>query len=375
MTMTSPQGLSTFWKRRMAMLLPTSRSRLGLGRMNAVAMVIAACALCLLPTLRLTWAEAARQQAEAEATSRGRIYLSIALTYKPEGKEEEETHHGLIIAVDPATGKWQKITDGVHGGRVSPDGQTLVFSRFENGQQVGIWNCDTQGGNNPGKISDKHGTPIWSPDGKHLVATKQELQKEESDKPRKTSAWKDETWKMDADGRNPVKLPIPDTDSVEDWSPDGQWFVTCSDRHPPYGSGYQLYVMKTDGTQQRRLTQGGLNCYARFSPDGKRIAYLRQTAKAGNSVWVVDVDGKNARELLKEVDLASPNGAFWSPDGKQLAVSLHNWELDEKGRRILRDPANANYRIEIVDVDSGNRRELTIQGAKVAFIGSLGDWR
>src|SRR5437763_1194988 len=76
-------------------------------------------------------------------------------------------------------------------------------------------------------------------------------------------------WRIDADGHNPTRLPIPATDSVEDWSPDGQWFVTCSDRHPPHGSGYQLYLMKTDGTQQRRLTRGGLNVYARFSPDGR----------------------------------------------------------------------------------------------------------
>jgi Tol biopolymer transport system component len=374
MTMTSPQGLSTFWKRRLTMLHPTSRSPLKLGRVNGFAVVAAAIVTCLLPTLRLTWAQAASQEGQAKAASKGRLYVNVALTYKPEGKDEE-TQHNLIIAIDPATGKWQKITDSGHAGRVSPDGQTVVFSRFENGQEIGIWNCDTQGSNNPGKVSDRGGRPIWSPDGKHLVATKQELLPKESEKKRTKPAWKDETWKMDADGRNPVKLPIPDTDSVEDWSPDGQWFVTCSDRHAPYGSGYQLYVMKTDGAEQRRLTQGGLNCYARFSPDGKRIVYIRQTAKAGNSVWVVDVDGKNARELLKEENLATPNGAFWSPDGKQLAVSLFNWELDENGRRTVRDPANANHRIEIIDVESGNRRELPLEGAKLVFVGSLGDWR
>jgi Tol biopolymer transport system component len=134
--------------------------------------------------------------------------------------------------------------------------------------------------------------------------------------------------------------------------------------------------MKTDGTQERRLTNGGLNVYARFSPDGKKILYLRQTAKAGNSIWTVDVDGQNAREVIKEVDLASPNGAFWSPDGKQLAVTLFNWELDEKGRRVGSAASEtADPRIEIMDADGTNRRPLKLQGAKVVFIGSLGDWR
>src|SRR4029077_14109612 len=141
--------------------------------------------------------------------AKGRLYVSAVLRYKTDD-DEEKTEYNVIISIDPATGKWQKIANG-HDGRVSPDGQTLVFSRFGDG----IWNCDTAGSNNPGKISDKSGRPVWSPDGKHFVATKQELVEKPADKkPRTTPAWKDETWKFDADGRNPVKLPIPDTDGV-----------------------------------------------------------------------------------------------------------------------------------------------------------------
>jgi hypothetical protein len=83
----------------------------------------------------------------------------------------------------------------------------------------------------------------------------------------------------------------------------------------------------------------------------------------------MDLDGKNAREIVKEVDLASPNGAFWSPDGKQLAVSLVNRELDENGKRVSR------ARIEIMNADGTNRRQPKLQGATSVFIGSLGDWR
>jgi Tol biopolymer transport system component len=354
------------------MLLSTSRSSPRLSRLAGLALGATALGAFLLPALLHARAQAQPEQGEAGARSKGRIYVNAALRFKPAGQDEEKTQYNMIIAIDPATGKWQKITDGGHDGRVSPDGQTLVFSRSGDG----IWNCDTGGSNNPGKISDKSGRPVWSADGKYLVATRQELLPKESGNKRTKPAWKDETWRFDADGGNPVKLPIPDTDSVEDWSADGQWFVTCTDRHPPYGSGYQLYLMKTDGTQQRRLTQGGLNVYARFSPDGKKLLWLRQTAKAGNSIWTMDVDGKNAREVLKEVDLATPDGAFWSPDGKQIAVTMFNWELDENGQRVRRARSDAtNPRIEIMDADGTNRRELQLQGATFLFIGSLGDWR
>src|SRR5262249_11279948 len=151
---------------------------------------------CLLPTFQHTPVQAQPQQASPDAKAKGRIYVSAALRFKPEGQDEEKTHFNLIIAIDPATGKWQKIAEG-HNCRVSPDGQTLVFSRFNDG----IWNCDTAGSNNPGKISDKSGRPIWSRDGKHLVATKQELLEKDSDKkPRTAPAWKNETWRIDTDG-------------------------------------------------------------------------------------------------------------------------------------------------------------------------------
>jgi beta-lactamase regulating signal transducer with metallopeptidase domain/Tol biopolymer transport system component len=362
-------GLSTFWKRRLIMLHSTSRSAPRLSRLTRLSLAAAGLAACVTPTLLHATAQAEPQAVQPAAQARACLYVSARLRYKAEG-EDQEKDYNLIMAIDPDTGKWRKIADSGHAPRVSPDRQTVVFSRLNEG----LWNCDTGGSNNPGRISNKVGRPNWSPDGKHLVATRQQ-DLDKDDKPRTTPAWKDETWRLDADGRNPLKLAIPDTDSVEDWSPDGQWFVTCSDRHPPYGRGYQLYLMKTDGTAQRRLTQGGLNVYSRFSPDGKKILYLHQTAKAGNSIWTVDVDGKNAREIVKEVDLASPDGAFWSPDGKQIAVILFNWELDEKGKKISRGLEAANFRMEIMNADGTGRRELQLQGARFRFIGSLGDWR
>jgi Tol biopolymer transport system component/beta-lactamase regulating signal transducer with metallopeptidase domain len=373
LALSSPEGLSTFWKRRMTMLLATRRSLPRLTGRARLGLLFAALIAFLVPTLLEAPAQAPSPPGQGEAKSKGRLYVTAVLRYKAEGEDEEKDHYNLIIAVDPVTGKWQKITDKGHDGRVSPDGQTLLFARH----QDGVWNCDTGGSNNPGKIFEKDGRPVWSPDGKHFVVTKQVLVEKPGDKePRKTPSWKDETWKVEAGGLNPVKLPIPDTDSVEDWSPDGKWFVTCSDRHPPFGSGYQLYVMKTDGTEQRRLTQGGLNVYARFSPDSKKILYLRQTGKAGNSIWTMDVDGKNAKELLKEEGLVSPDGAYWSPDGKQIAVILLNWEQDEKGKKFMRAGSDVtNPRLVIMDADGTNRRDLPLVGGTFRFIGALGDWR
>lgn len=368
----SIQGLSAFWRRRITMLVSTRQSSPQLSRAACLGIALATLVTCLLPTFRHAVAQA---QGATSAKAEGRIYVSATYRIKPEGTDEEKTVYNAIIAIDPANGDWQMVVENGHAARLSADRRTLAFNRLKDGILKGIWKCEPDG-QFPFKVFDIDGRPVWSPDGKHLVVTKEKLIEKDSKQPSTAPVWHDETWRIDADGRNPIKLPIPDTDGVADWSPDGKWFVVTSDRHPPYGRGYQLYLMKTDGTQERRLTQGGLNVYARFSPDGKKILYLHQTRAEGNSIWTVDVDGENATQIIKEAGLVSGNGAYWSPDGKQIAVVRFNWELDEKGEKIkTAGSAAANPRIEIMDADGTNRRQLTLSGATFLDINALGDWR
>lgn len=359
-------GLGTFWRRRITMLVSTRQSSPQLSRRTCLGIASAALAACLLPTFRHAPAHA---QNPAAASSVGRIYVSATYRITPEGAAEEETVYNAIIAIELGTGDWQLIVEKGLAARLSPDRRTLAFQRFKDG----LWKCEADG-QFPFRIANQEGRPIWSPDGKQLVVTEETNIGKDSDEPSTAPVWRDETWRLDADGHNAVKLPIPDTDGVADWSPDGQWFVATSDRHPPYGRGYQLYLMKTDGTQQRRLTQDGLNVYARFSPDGKKILYLHQTRAAGNSIWTVDVDGQNAKQIVSEVGLTSPDGAFWSPDGKQIAVILFDWELDEKGEKRLAS-GDHHFRVEIMDADGTNRRQIPLRGANFLHINSLGDWR
>jgi RNA polymerase sigma factor (sigma-70 family) len=305
------------------------------------------------------------QKEEPVQRRKPRIYLNANLKVKRAGEDAPQDYRG-IIAIDPTTGKWQKITAGGYGPRISPDGETVIFVRHTGGANgivdSEVWNCDTGGSDNPGKITDIGGLPSWSPDGKHLIVGKSKFDKK----------WSHKTFRVDANGANPKELPIAGSDEVDDWSPDGKWFATVSDRHPPYGHGYQLYVMHPDGTEERRLTKGGLNCYPRFSPDSKKLVYLRQTAKEGNSIWVVNVDGTDNHEVLKEEDLVSPDFACWSPDGKQLAVSRFKWERGDDGvRRGIQD---ADYHLIIMDANGKNRRRVELADATIQWLGH-GDWR
>jgi RNA polymerase sigma factor (sigma-70 family) len=305
------------------------------------------------------------QKDETVTKKKPRIYLHAHLKVKRAGDDDAQDHRG-IIAIDPDTGKWTKITGNGYSPRISPDGETVIFVRHTGGAtgivDSEVWNCDTGGSDNPGKITDIGGLPCWSPDGKHLIVNKGKFDK----------TWAHTTYRIDANGVNAEKLPIPATDEVDDWSPDGKWVATVSDRHPPHGHGYQLYVMHPDGTEQRRLTKGGLNCYPRFSPDSKKLVYLRQTAKEGNSIWTVNLDGTDNREILKEEDLVTPDFACWSPDGKRLAVIREKWECGEDG--VRRGSRDADHHLIIMDANGQNRRRLELADSTISWL-SHGDWK
>ncbi len=350
--------LSTFWKRRMTMLSRLSRSRPALTRRAAMLLLVAGAAACALPTLEIR--PAAAEPADAAAGDKkltGRIFLCVSV--RTDDKLEAQ-----IIAIDPATGKWQRICDGIGSNRlhVSPDKETLGFGKHEDG----VWTCATQKDSSPGRIFDRGYLAGWSPDSKQVLV--------DNGKFEEGKGWKHEVWRMNANGTDVIKRSLPETDEVNDWSADGKWLVTVSDRHEPKGSGYQLYVMKPDGSGERRITQGrGLNVYAKFSPDSGKVLYLHQE-KGANSLWTVKIDGSGASQLLKEEDLVGIDAGCWSPDGKHVAVARFDWQRAEDGSKVLKIDEDHNYRLEIMDPDGKNRKELKLDDLKPIWIGQP-EWR
>ena len=81
--------------------------------------------------------------------------------------------------------------------------------------------------------------------------------------------------------------------------------------------------MRPDGTEQRRITEEGNPFYARFSPDGRRVLYTDNGRGEQSGIWVVDVDGKNARLVFPvDPETMTVASACWSPDGKRIAITL-----------------------------------------------------
>lgn len=312
-------------------------------------------------------ASLAQESEQGRPTLPGTIYLQASWQAD---QNDRSPSRSSTIALDPNTGKFVDLGIAGHSPRVSPDGKRIAMSlrgaKVNDRPTQDIHVLDLQTFETL-HIAENALRAMWSDDGKQLIYNIFRIE---------------DVGVRFLGGRAFLlaskevrQLGAPKTDEIDDCSADDQWLVTVSDRHPPFGSGYQLYAMHPDGSGETRLTQGpGLNCNPRFNPVTHQIVYhfRRDGVRA---LRVVDADGKNPRELLKSDDgLASPMYAAWSPDGKWLAVVRFDESINETGQRVRR-PFDANYRLEIIDLDGKSVGVVKLDG--VSKVTSLGhpDWR
>ena len=83
-----------------------------------------------------------------------------------------------------------------------------------------------------------------------------------------------------------------------------------------------IYVMPISGGTPTRIAEGlAYEHQPRFSPDGRRIAFVSDRG-GGDNVWIMNVDGSDKRQLTKE-DFRLLNQPTWSPDGRFIVAKKH----------------------------------------------------
>jgi WD40 repeat protein len=103
---------------------------------------------------------------------------------------------------------------------------------------------------------------------------------------------------------------------------------------------YHLYTIHADGTGMKRLTLGKEHSLLpRFSPDGKRIAFIRRAKDwrwGSDRVCLIARTGGKITTLLRLPAPFSAHRLQWSPDGRFLAVSLDTEMRDTPKLSLIR---------------------------------------
>lgn len=230
--------------------------------------------------------------------------------------------HGVIAYKRTAGGApkpWESHKVALQESVNVPEGLKKYAVSFHSDRQgnFNIYSLDLATGacvnlsqtNSKGEFYDWNIT--WSPDGKRYAFA--------SDREKGVH----QIFTANADGSGLKKLTADGANAHLLWSPDGNAIAFTSTRDLPdpvrQMNNGELYVMKADGSEQKRLTNHlDPDGVPAWSPDSKRIAF--QTKREGNyEVYVMNIDGTGLERLME----ASPNTQefqpAWSPDGNRIA--------------------------------------------------------
>jgi Tol biopolymer transport system component len=83
--------------------------------------------------------------------------------------------------------------------------------------------------------------------------------------------------------------------------------------------GHQIYTVAPSGGPVKKLTRHGKNVRPKWSPDGKRIAYIHRTSAHGSDIWVMSATGANKTRVTRLGNVTAE--ASWSANGKTLAFA------------------------------------------------------
>lgn len=180
----------------------------------------------------------------------------------------------------------------------SPDGRTIVFANRVGDGPTAIWMVNADG-LNPRLVFTGAGDIVaaaWAPDGERIAYAMSLGVPQEY-----------EVFIMDADGRNHRRISqgLQGIGGSLDWAPDGSHLLIHAGR---FGDK-NIYKLDASTGNAVRITDGGNNAGASYSPDGLYIVFnsLRNDDQA--DLYIMRADGTNQVQLTNHPE---PDwGARW----------------------------------------------------------------
>jgi len=123
------------------------------------------------------------------------------------------------------------------------------------------------------------------------------------------------------------------------FTPDGSSLLFASNRNGPF----DLYLLIFGEKQLIQLTDNVGNVVSPgYSPDGRRIVFANRASDVPTSIWMVNTDGLNPRQVYAGTNTIV--AVAWSPDGEKIAYAMsvgipqeyEIFTMDANGKNHLR---------------------------------------
>jgi TolB protein len=195
-----------------------------------------------------------------------------------------------IYSLDLNDGSVDQLTDKMGiltAPEVSPDGTSITFGRGDPGTgnfQIMVMDRNGEDAKNIPGISGWD--PTWSPDGQQILFAS-------------GTRGAAQLFFVNRNGGSLRQVSnLPAIRGRSDWSADGQFIVTYSG--PSWNR--EVYIMNADGSNARQLTPTGGNSQGpSFSPDGQWVVFTAYFDKYGDDhgceIYIIRTDGTDLRRL------------------------------------------------------------------------------
>ena len=244
--------------------------------------------------------------------------------------------------------------------------------------------CWSPNGTRVAFISDRDGTPnlyVMNADGsnlKRIVTSK--------------SVCYMPSWQRTEHGDRIVFGMHGEKPEMASISPDGSGLTMLGDGHDPTISpdgtkicytghvpgGVTVFVMDLDGSNKRQVINSASAVGATFpnwSPDGKQIVYSFPV-RDSLELFVVGSDGSNNRRLTSLNRVATP--AAWSPDGDWISFRLTDeryWSDPVKVKRIYAEKPADKRPVWVIRPDGSEAHVIECLKYQCAIDGSRASWK